>query len=84
MLDAAEEESAHVYGLSLGGMIAQELALGRPSRVRRLVLGGTSTGRRKHELPDESTLFSSSVAQRCLRRKDDMGVRSEKLRPDDA
>jgi 3-oxoadipate enol-lactonase len=56
VLDAAEEESAHVYGLSLGGMIAQELALGRPSRVRRLVLGGTTPGGRKHELPDQSTL----------------------------
>lgn len=56
VLDAAGEESAHVYGLSLGGMIAQELAFAQPSRVRRLVLGATTPGGAQHELPDENTL----------------------------
>ena len=37
-------ESAHVYGLSMGGMIAQELAIRFPERVRGLVLGGTTPG----------------------------------------
>ncbi len=36
--------SAHVFGMSMGGMIAQELALRYPHRVRTLVLGGTMTG----------------------------------------
>jgi pimeloyl-ACP methyl ester carboxylesterase len=44
VLDAAGEESAHVYGISLGGMIAQEIALRHPHRVRALVLGCTTSG----------------------------------------
>ena len=43
-LDAAELESAHVFGLSMGGMIAQEFALQYPARVRSLILGCTAPG----------------------------------------
>ena len=59
VLDAADEESAHVYRLlcARGDDGAQEFALTRPSRVRRLVLGATTPRRtEKHELPDENTL----------------------------
>ena len=44
VLDAAGVESAHVIGASMGGMIAQELALNYPARVRSLLLGCTSHG----------------------------------------
>lgn len=44
VLDAAGLERAHVVGTSLGGMIAQELALTAPERVDRLVLVCTTPG----------------------------------------
>jgi pimeloyl-ACP methyl ester carboxylesterase len=44
VLDEAGVERAHVVGTSLGGMVAQELALGRPERVERLVLACTTPG----------------------------------------
>ena len=53
VLDSAEVASAHVLGISLGGMIAQEMALARPERVRGLVLGCTTHGGRDaHAIPE--------------------------------
>lgn len=46
VLDAFGVDRAHVFGISLGGMIAQELALRHPERVDRLVLGCTRGGGR--------------------------------------
>ena len=44
VLDEAGVERAHVLGTSLGGMVAQELALAAPDRVDRLVLACTTPG----------------------------------------
>jgi len=43
LMDGLGIGSAHVFGVSLGGKIALELALGWPERVQRLVLGCTSS-----------------------------------------
>jgi 3-oxoadipate enol-lactonase len=52
VLDEAGVERAHVVGTSLGGMVAQELALSYPDRVERLVLAATTPGGpRSHPMP---------------------------------
>jgi 3-oxoadipate enol-lactonase len=44
VLDAAGMESAHLFGVSMGGMIAQEFALQYPKQVLSLILGCTAAG----------------------------------------
>jgi len=67
VLNAAGAPSAHVLGFSMGGMIAQELALSSPNRVRGLVLGCTSCGGRRsvHAEPEvRRALFPRPFAPR--------------------
>ncbi len=44
LMDAIDVSKAHILGLSMGGMIAQELALRYPERVQDLVLACTHCG----------------------------------------
>ncbi len=56
VLDAANEKQAFVVGLSMGGMIAQELVLNHPDRVSGLVLGCTHCGG-SERIPPESEVI---------------------------
>jgi 3-oxoadipate enol-lactonase len=50
VMDAAAIERAHVFGMSLGGMIVQQLALAHAARIDHLVIGcSTPGGKRAHK-----------------------------------
>lgn len=55
LMDALSIQKTHVLGISMGGYIAQELAITRPDLVQGLVLGCTSCGGPKAVLMSEET-----------------------------
>jgi 3-oxoadipate enol-lactonase len=69
VLDAAGIDRAHVYGISLGGMVAQQVALRHPQRVRSLVLGASGPGGPRSVRPDAEVL--DFVRRRLRMRSED-------------
>lgn len=73
LLDELGIDSTHVLGLSMGGMVAQALALRHPERVRTLTLVGTSpSGPRGARTPDSTVqaltaAYMSGSTEKILR-----------------
>ena len=75
LLDYLGLERADVFGMSMGGMIAQELAISYPDRVGRLVLGCTHAG-----IASASTAPKAASSAFALR-TDDWALRMRTLAP---
>jgi len=56
LMDALGISQAHVFGISMGGMIAQELVLNQPEKVEKLVLCSTNCGGTKSVLASQEIL----------------------------
>ncbi|MHB8203040.1 MAG: alpha/beta fold hydrolase [Desulfomonilaceae bacterium] len=65
LMDALELKQAYVMGLSMGGMIAQELAMNCPDRVKGLVLVCTHCGghARIGSTPEVAELFKEMILE---------------------
>lgn len=63
LMDAVGIKKAHVLGYSMGGMIAQEMALNYPKKVAGLILVATDCGisRRIKAKPEATRLFSEMI-----------------------
>jgi 3-oxoadipate enol-lactonase len=73
LLTALQVDAAHVLGISMGGMVAQELALAHPERIDTLTLGCTYCGGEGSALAAEEVMrrlaegMSSGVRELAVR-----------------
>lgn len=63
LLDALGESRANVFGVSMGGMIAQHFALNYSDKLNKLILGCTMAGGSCSQLGAFSNLFNGNVLE---------------------
>jgi pimeloyl-ACP methyl ester carboxylesterase len=56
LMDALGIDSAHIFGVSMGGLIAQVMALDYPHRVKKVALGCTTHGGRHAVQPEKDVM----------------------------
>jgi len=56
LMDALDIDAAHIFGVSMGGLIAQTLALDYPDRVKKMALGCTTHGGRHAIQPEKAVM----------------------------
>jgi pimeloyl-ACP methyl ester carboxylesterase len=64
VMDSAGVARANVFGISLGGMVAQHLALDFPDKIERLVLASTTAGGVQSRFPRVDTLLWLAATNR--------------------
>lgn len=90
LLQALELEAVHVMGISMGGMVAQELALAHPERIHSLTLGCTYCGGQGSVLASEGVMgrlaeaMSSGDRARAIRTAWEVNVSSSFAANEDA
>lgn len=56
LMDALDIQTAHILGISMGGLIAQQIAISYPNRVRSLILSSTHFGGANYIPMDDKTM----------------------------
>jgi 3-oxoadipate enol-lactonase len=88
LMDYLGVDKAHILGLSLGGMVAQEIAISYPHRVRKLILdqaNSFSISQLLWKIPGDffSSLYHSRIPRRIILPVAVLGISSARIKSTD-